>query len=168
MGGRSNRLKKWSFLGTTAINPIIIFPININNISEDELLRANSGEMRKIAIYMIKKHTGTTNKHIGELFGGIIYSAVAKTYQRFLNQLREDKSLWSKISEIDNEMSYVKGWPYIHIIIDYVKMALWEGMKKLELLFVIFSLLSANKLCLGVIFELLLHSWFFITYIEKD
>jgi len=93
MGGRYNRLKKWSFLGTTAINPIIIFPININNISEDELLRANSGEMRKIVIYMIKKYTGTTNKHIGELFGGISYSAVAKTYQRFLNQLREDKSL---------------------------------------------------------------------------
>ena len=79
------------------------------NISEDELLRANSGEMRKIAIYMIKKHTGTTNKHIGELFGGISYSAVAKTYQRFINHLREDKSLRRKVSEIENEMSYVKG-----------------------------------------------------------
>jgi len=79
------------------------------NISEDELLRANSGEMRKIAIYMIKKHTGTTNKHTGELLGGISYSAVAKTYQRFLNQLRKDKSLRRKIAKIENQMSYVKG-----------------------------------------------------------
>ena len=79
------------------------------NISEDEFLKANSGEIRKIAIYMIKKHTGITNKNIGELFKGISYSAVAKTYQRFLNQLREDKSLRRKISEIENEMSYVKG-----------------------------------------------------------
>jgi len=59
--------------------------------------------MRKITIYMIKKHTGTTNKNSGENFGGISYSAVAKTYQRFLNQLRR------KISEIENEMSYVNG-----------------------------------------------------------
>ncbi len=77
-------------------------------VARDKIVSSNSGELRKISIYMIKKHTGMINRKIGELFGGISYSAVAKTYQRFLYHLKKDKSLRKTIVEIERKMSYVK------------------------------------------------------------
>lgn len=77
-------------------------------VSMEEILRNKSGELRKIAIYMIKRHTGATNRQIGELFGDISYSAVAKAYQRFSKQLGKDKTMRKKIAKIDMKMSYVK------------------------------------------------------------
>ncbi len=79
------------------------------DVPRDKLLSSNSGELRKISIYMIKKHTGMINRQIGELFGGISYSAVSKTYQRFLKQLKKDKSLKEKIGDIESLISYVNG-----------------------------------------------------------
>ena len=61
---------------------------------------------RDIAIYLLKKHTCLTNRQIGEQFGNISYSAVAKAYWRFSERLKKDKMLRKKISEI---MPYVKG-----------------------------------------------------------
>ena len=54
----------------------------------------------------VKKHTCLTNRQIGEQFGNISYSAVAKAYWRFSERLKKDKMLRKKITEI---MSYVKG-----------------------------------------------------------
>ena len=76
--------------------------------SKDAILSDSSGDLRKISIYMIKKFTGLTNKQIGELFGGISYSAVVKIYQRFSQQLRSNKEMREKVKKIENEMSYVK------------------------------------------------------------
>ncbi len=42
---------------------------------------------------MIKKHTGVTNRQIGEYFQGLSYSAVAKIYQRFTGKLQGDSRL---------------------------------------------------------------------------
>jgi len=78
-------------------------------VSKNEILGANFRELKKLSIYMIKKHTGMTNRLVGELFGGISYSAVAKAYQRFLDQLEKDRSIRRKIAEIEKRLSYVKG-----------------------------------------------------------
>ncbi len=78
-------------------------------VSREEILKNESGETRKATIYLIKKHTGATNRQIGELFGGISYSAVAKVYQRFSRQMEEDRRLKRKIDRIDRKMSHVKG-----------------------------------------------------------
>lgn len=45
---------------------------------------------------------------IGEVFGGITYSAVAKLYKRFANNLKEDRKLRKKLIGIEREMSNVK------------------------------------------------------------
>ena len=59
-----------------------------------------------IAICLLKKHICLTDRQIGEQFGNISYSAVAKVYWRFSEKLKKDKMLRKKITEI---MSYVKG-----------------------------------------------------------
>ena len=107
--------KKWETERFFGINcricgaPMIVIKEHKINISKDELLSANSCNLRKITVYMMKKHTSTSNKHIGELFRGISYSAVAKIYQRFSKQLKNDVTLRETITEIENKMSCVKG-----------------------------------------------------------
>lgn len=76
------------------------------DISEDELLGNENKRYRDIAIYLLKKHTGLTNRQAGELLGNISYSSVARVYQRFSEKLKKDKALKKKIGEI---MSNVKG-----------------------------------------------------------
>ncbi len=65
-------------------------------------------QKRKISIYLIKKHTGATNKQIGDLLGGISYSAVAKVYQRFIKDMDGSRKIRGKVAGIEKEMSYVK------------------------------------------------------------
>lgn len=70
-----------------------------------------TGDRRKIVIYMIKKHTGATNRQIGEYFGGLSYSAVAKIYDRFKRRLKEDRRLRRGVDKIARDMSNVKVRP---------------------------------------------------------
>ncbi|MGC8901371.1 MAG: hypothetical protein ACP5OF_07930, partial [bacterium] len=66
-------------------------------------------DIKNIAVYLIKRRSGATNKEIGALFGGVSYSAVSKTYQRMLERLRTDQELRKKMEKIDSSMSNVKG-----------------------------------------------------------
>jgi REP element-mobilizing transposase RayT len=77
-------------------------------VSRDEVLR-NRGELRNIAIYLMKQLTGMTNSQIGELFGGLSYSAVAKAYRRFWTKLDAEKSLKKRIETVRSSLSNVKG-----------------------------------------------------------
>jgi chromosomal replication initiation ATPase DnaA len=51
-------------------------------MSVDEL-KDGKDEPRKMAIYLLKIHTDINNRQIGELLGGLSYSAVAKVIERF-------------------------------------------------------------------------------------
>ena len=77
-------------------------------VSVDDLT-SGKGEPRDTVIYLIKKYTGLTNRQIGEIFGGLSYSAVAKVNQRFAEKLKKDKQLRRKVKNIIDNMSYVKG-----------------------------------------------------------
>ena len=66
---------------------------------------------RKVGIYLMRKHTGLTNREIGEPFGKISYSAVAKVQERFSGQLSTDRSSRQTTQEIRAKMSHVKPWP---------------------------------------------------------
>jgi len=68
-------------------------------ITRDEVMR-KKGNYRKIAIYLVKRSTGMTNQQIGELFGGLTYSAVAKAYERFSSTLARDRSLRKELKNI--------------------------------------------------------------------
>jgi len=76
-------------------------------VSHDALFQ-NNNEYRNLAIYLMKRHTGMTNRQIGRLFGQVSYSAVAKAHQRFSMRLAQDRSLQKKIKEITARMSHVK------------------------------------------------------------
>jgi len=77
-------------------------------VSREDLLR-KGGENRKIAIYLMKKLTGMSNKQIGHLFGGLSYSAVAKVYQRFSAEAKTNKPLRKLLKELRVNLSSVKG-----------------------------------------------------------
>jgi hypothetical protein len=77
-------------------------------ITPDEL-RRKKGDYRKMAIYLVKRFTGMTNREIGGLFGGLTYSAVAKAYERYSLKLAKDKSLKRELESISSELSKVKG-----------------------------------------------------------
>ena len=77
-------------------------------VSREDLLQ-RGGENRKIAIYLLKRLTGMGNKEIGDLFGGLSYSCVAKVYQRFSADAKTDKALRKILKELGSGLSSVKG-----------------------------------------------------------
>ncbi len=66
-------------------------------------------EARKAGVYLLKKFSGATNKEIGELFGGLSYSAVTKIAQTFSIQMAENKELQGRIRKIVGLFSVFKG-----------------------------------------------------------
>ncbi len=78
-------------------------------VTREAVVKRQRGDIKNIAIYLIKRHTGATNNEIGELFEGVSYSAVSKTYQRMLERLQADRELRKKVEKADASMSNVKG-----------------------------------------------------------
>jgi chromosomal replication initiation ATPase DnaA len=66
-------------------------------------------DSRSMAMYLMKVRTGMTNKEIGNLFGAMSYSAVAKVYARFGTRLSEEKTLRRKVREVSALLSKFKG-----------------------------------------------------------
>jgi len=75
----------------------------IFNVSRDRIV---NGESKAIAIYLMKKYTGLTNREIGHIFGNLSYSGVSKVSRRFEEKIEKDSSLKRKVMAI---MSNVKG-----------------------------------------------------------
>lgn len=82
------------------------FDITREQVVKSSRENAENRNARNIGIYLIKKYTGMTNRQLGELFGGISYSAVAKAHHRFEACLKKDNKLKKTVSSI---MSNVKG-----------------------------------------------------------
>jgi putative transposase len=77
--------------------------------SREELTRKRSSEARNACIYLLKKHTSASNAEIGELFGGLTYSAVTKISQAFAKRMEEDRKLREMVKGIMAEKSTFKG-----------------------------------------------------------
>ena len=77
-------------------------------VSVDDLDQMK-GESRGITVYLMKVHTEMTNREIGEYFGGLSYSAVAKIKKRFSDKLDADRSLRKRIEKMEKKVSNVKG-----------------------------------------------------------
>ncbi len=91
-----------------AVDHIIDIVASEFKILPDDVTKNNS-ESRNIAIYLTKKFTSIDNKQLGDLFGGLSYSAVSKVNQRFTEKLKKDKRLRRRVENITDSMSYVKG-----------------------------------------------------------
>jgi REP element-mobilizing transposase RayT len=94
----------------TGLEPEDVFKAvsNYLGVPVNDLVKMK-GDVRGIAVYLLKVHTETTNNEIGKYFGGLSFSTVAKIKQRFLNKISTDRSLRKKIEKLDCEMSNVKG-----------------------------------------------------------
>ena len=77
------------------------------NLPSDEIFR-KGGVPRNIAIYLLKRYTGMSNRQIGELSKELTYSAVAKAYQRFSIQAGRDKVFRAKLDAIVRRLSSIK------------------------------------------------------------
>jgi len=62
--------------------------------------RANTA--RKEALYLAQRYTGLSNKTIGDLFGGIHYSAVSKASARLREEMISDQRLSKLVDELDS------------------------------------------------------------------
>lgn len=78
------------------------------NLAREESIK-ESGKPRKVTMYLLKKHTGMTNGQIGEVLGGLSYSAVAKAQARFAIEMKRSRSLRKQVEKISAKMSNVKG-----------------------------------------------------------
>jgi putative transposase len=78
-------------------------------IQRNDITAGKSSEAKKAAIYLIKRRTGLTDREIGEQFGGLSYSAVAKACRRLESEMSRDSALKRRIGNIDLVLSNVKG-----------------------------------------------------------
>ena len=62
-----------------------------------------------MVVYLLKKHTPLGNREIGDLLGGLSYSAVSKAMQRLSAALATDEVFRVEIENLQREMSDVKG-----------------------------------------------------------
>ncbi len=76
-------------------------------VPREAVVKRQRGGINNRAIYLIKRHTGVTNNEIGVQFGGVSYSAIAKTFQRMLERLQTGQVLRKQIETIDSTMSNV-------------------------------------------------------------
>jgi putative transposase len=67
------------------------------------------GDRRNLAVYLLKSSTGLTNRQIGEIFGGISFSAVTRVCERLKEKAKGDKELAHWLNDLNQVLSNVKG-----------------------------------------------------------
>jgi hypothetical protein len=76
---------------------------------DEEVIRAKGGRAntaRRVALYLAQRYTGLSNNAIGDLLGGIHYSAVSKASGRLREEMISDQRLSKLVDELD---SHFKG-----------------------------------------------------------
>ncbi|MCG9968460.1 transposase [Pelotomaculum terephthalicicum JT] len=94
---------------TCNIEEIIERTAKLLKVSIEDIKESKIPQYRKIAIYFAKKNTGATNKEIGSYFKGLSYSGVAKTNERFIKEMDGNKEIKAWITELEQNLSNVKG-----------------------------------------------------------
>ena len=75
-------------------------------ISPEELVkkRGKWNPGKKIAIYLVWKHTDMRINRIAHLFGGMHYSSVSKTVKRMDEEVKQNERLRLKIEQLENQI----------------------------------------------------------------
>ena len=71
-------------------------------------LQVDDGKAKKFAIYFLRHYLGMTSKEVSQALGGMSCAAVAKSYQRFRNQLASDGDLKREVDELKGCLSNVQ------------------------------------------------------------
>ena len=72
---------------------------------KEEVIRGRGGganTARRVALSLAQRYTGLSNKAIGDLFGGIHYSAVSKASGKLRGEMMSDQRLSKLVSELDS------------------------------------------------------------------
>jgi len=77
-------------------------------INIEELFEGFRNPCKKIAIYLMKRHTSASNPEIGAVFN-ISYSGVTQAVRRLSIQLEKDKKLRKQIAAMEAKLYTVKG-----------------------------------------------------------
>ncbi len=101
----SSRRELQKSMGAEEILKIVSHHLGIS--IED--LAVQKDDKRDLTIYLLKKYTGLTNRRIGDLFGGLSYSAVAKVYARFPEKAEKDSALGKLLAAFSLSISNFKG-----------------------------------------------------------
>ena len=91
-------------IATDAIWPACSYEVGVEEVSGNK-----RSEARNAGVYLLKKYTGATNTEIGELFGGISYSAVTKISQNFSRLMADDRDMRGRIKNLLEHISTFKG-----------------------------------------------------------
>jgi chromosomal replication initiation ATPase DnaA len=78
-------------------------------VAREEITQNRRSEARKACVYLIKRHTCASNREIGQLFGSLTYSAVAKIAATVSKRLESDKYLREQIKGLEAKYSFFKG-----------------------------------------------------------
>ena len=72
----------------------------------EECIRGKGGRAnaaRRVALYLAQRYTGLSNKAIGDMFGGIHYSAVSKASGKLREEMIFDQRLSRLVRELDSQ-----------------------------------------------------------------
>lgn len=70
----------------------------------ETLIKGKNKEGRKVAIYLIQRYSGLSNREIGNIFGGIHYSSVSKISERLEREMARDKDLYRLVKGIESNV----------------------------------------------------------------
>jgi REP element-mobilizing transposase RayT len=86
-------VERTRFLDTPGAEYIISMVASILGVDRATITQrgGRGNEARNVAMYLVQRHSGLSNREIGSLFGGIQPSAVAKTSARVEAQMQRDK-----------------------------------------------------------------------------
>ncbi|MGO8989532.1 MAG: transposase [bacterium] len=86
------------------LDEVVGIVAKVFKIREEEIRgrgrRANRA--RNVALHLVRRYTGLGNKEIGEIFGGIHYSAVSKASGRLREGMTSDKRLSKLVGEVES------------------------------------------------------------------
>ncbi len=66
--------------------------------------RQRGNQARKVAVYLVKRYSGLDNGRVGQLFGGIHYSAVSKVAATLEQELAKDQRLTKLVEAVKSQI----------------------------------------------------------------
>ena len=77
-------------------------------IAREEITSCSQG-VKKMCLYLMKKHTNATTREIGSQLGDMKYEALAKMYQRFVKELVDNDQLRREAGGLGKVLSNIQG-----------------------------------------------------------
>lgn len=85
-----------------SLREIVMKVATVFGIGEERILAGESKPARDVALYLIHRYSGLSNREIGRIFGGVHSSSVSQTVRRLKVKMRAHKELEKTVQEIES------------------------------------------------------------------